>query len=97
MVLRLRQHLNTVETTTCYFPFEFSTTTSFDDDLYDSPDYYPFFRKLLLHWKWEMGRTFALWLLLCNSHDFTRELKAIVLILLQEQYSIVSNPIFPNQ
>lgn len=43
MVLRLRQHLNTVETTTCYFPFELITTKIFDDDHYDFPDYYPFF------------------------------------------------------
>lgn len=94
MVLRAQTALEHCRNYNMFFPFEFSTTTSFDDDLYDSPDYYPFFRKLLLHWKWEMGRMFALWLLLCNSHDFTRELKAIVLILLQEQCSIVSNPIF---
>jgi hypothetical protein len=55
MVLRLRQYLNTVETTTCYFSFEFITTTSFDDDLYDFPDYYPFLRKLFCtgNGKWD--------------------------------------------
>jgi hypothetical protein len=81
-----------------FFPLSLLQPTTFDDDLYDFPDYYPFSsRKLtfaLEMGKWDGCSRF--WLLLCNSHDFTRELKAIVLILLQEQYSIVSNPIFLN-